>query len=223
VNRRSPLIAGAGLAVVAILAIVLLVLPKMGQVSEAQDQLTQSQDQEATLQAQLGALQDAQAEAPETEQQIAEIDEQVPPTADLPELFRLLQNAADTSAVDFFAFAPGSPTPDLSGQFSVIPAQVTVTGSYFAIDQYLFLMETLPRAAKVTGLTLSPISTSTDQGSLTPQGSLQMLMSIEFYTTDSSAGPGSVPGPTAPSGTTGSVAGPTGTTGSTTTSDGGAA
>jgi Tfp pilus assembly protein PilO len=223
VNRRSPLIAGGALALVAILAVVLLVLPKMGQVGEAQDQLTEAQDQEATLQAQLGALQDAQAQAPETERQIAEIEEQVPPTADLPELFRLLQNAADTSAVDFFAFAPGSPVPDPAGQFSVIPAQVTVTGSYFAIDQYLFQMETLPRAAKVMGITLTPTATSAAPGTVTPEGSLQMLMSIEFYTTDSSAGPGSVPGPTAPSGT-GTVAGPTGATGSsTTTSDGGAA
>jgi hypothetical protein len=31
-----------------------------------------------------------------------------------------------------------------------------VTGSYFAIDEYLFLLETLPRAAKVTSIGVAP-------------------------------------------------------------------
>jgi Tfp pilus assembly protein PilO len=219
VNRRSPLIAGGAFALVAVLVIVLLVMPKMGQVGEAEDQLTAAQDQELALSAELGALQDAQAQAPETEREIAQLDEQVPPTADLPELFRLLQNAADTAGVDFFSFTPGTPTPDQTSQFSVIPSQVTVSGTYFTIDEYLFLMETLPRAAKVVSIAVTPAEV--DVGSTAT--SLQLQMAIEFYTTDTSAGPGSVPGPTAPSGTTGSVAGPTGTTGSTTTSDGGAA
>ncbi len=218
-NRRSPLIAGGAFALVAVLLIVLLVMPKMGQVGEAQDQLTQAQDQELTLSAQLGALKEAQADAPETERQIAQLDEQVPPVADLPELFLLLQNAADTAAVDFFSFTPGTPTPDPSGQFSVIPSQVTVTGTYFTIDEFLFLMETLPRAAKVISIAVTP--GEADVGSSAT--SLQLQMAVEFYTTDTSAGPGSVPGPTA-SGTTGSTSAPTGGTGSsTTTSDGGAA
>ncbi len=215
-NRRAPIFAGVGFALIVVIALVLLVLPKMGEVGEAQDELTAAQDQELALSAQLGALQDAQAEAPETERQIAEIEDQVPPTADLPELFRLLQSAADRAAVDFFSFAPGSPTPGATGQFSVIPSQVTVTGSYFAIDEFLFLVETMPRAAKVMSITVAPITVSADQGSVTPGTSLQMLAAIEFYTTDTSAGPASVPGPTATAGT--APAAPSGTTGSSTTS-----
>ena len=211
-NRRAPLIAGAAFALIAVIALVLLVLPKMGQVGEAQDELTAAQDQELALSAQLGALQDAQAAAPQTERQIAEIEDQVPPTADLPALFRLLQGAADRSAVDFFSFAPGSPTPGTTGQFTVIASQVTVTGSYFALDEFLFLMETLPRAAKVVSITVAPISVSAEEGSVTLGTALQMLVALEFYTTDTSAGPASVPGPTAnvapaptaPTGTTGS-------------------
>ena len=40
------------------------------------------------------------------------IEDQVPPTVDLPALFRLLQAAADRAAVDFFSFTPGTPAPD---------------------------------------------------------------------------------------------------------------
>jgi Tfp pilus assembly protein PilO len=207
VNRRAPLIAGIAFALVAVLLVLLLVLPKMGEVGEVEDELTTAQDQEIALEAQLRALQDAQASAPETEREIAAIEDQVPSTAELPELFGVLQGAADRSAVDFFSFSPGSPAPDTAGTFSRIPSTITVTGSYFALDEFLFLMETLPRAAKVLTITISPQG-GTETTSGVSESSLQLSLTIEFYTTDVSAGPGSVPGPTAGAGTT-----PTGTTG----------
>ena len=104
--------------IVALLAVFLLVLPKMGEVSTTEDELHAAEDQEFTLAAQLNALQDAQAAAPETEQEIAAIDAAIPPIADLPSLFRLLQGAADRSAVDFFSFTPGTPVPNAAGTFS---------------------------------------------------------------------------------------------------------
>jgi Tfp pilus assembly protein PilO len=192
-GRRGPLIAGAVAVVVAFLAVVLLVLPKMSQVGEAQDELQAAQDQELALEAQLRSLEEAQEQAPETERQIALVEDEVPPTADLPTLFRLLDSAADRSAVDFFSFSPGSPVTDPTGQFSTIASQVTVTGGYFALDEFLFLMETLPRAAKVVSIAVAPGAPTLGVSSAT---SLQLQATVEFYTTDTSAGPGSVPGPT---------------------------
>jgi Tfp pilus assembly protein PilO len=218
VNRRAPLIAAGAFVVVAILLVVLLVLPKMGEVGETQDELTAAQDQEIALEAQLAALQDAQAAAPETEAEIAAIEDMIPPTAELPELFILLQSAADRAAVDFFSFSPGTPVPALGAAYSTIPSSITVTGSYFALDEYLFLMETLPRAAKVLSITVAPQAGEETAAPTTSSSSLQLLMTIEFYTTDTSSGPSSVPGPsepvatTPPTGTTGTT-GPTGDTG----------
>jgi Tfp pilus assembly protein PilO len=197
VNRRAPLIAGAIALVVAILAVFFFVLPKMNDVSETQDQLQQAEDQEITLEAQLKSLQDAQQEAPQTEQQIAAIDAAIPPTADLPELFRLLQSAADRSAVDFFSFTPGTPVVDPTSSYSTIGSQLTVSGGYFAIDEFLFLLETLQRAAKVTTLAITPSTGTTGEATTsTSSSTLQLQMTVEFYTTDTSAGPGSIPGPT---------------------------
>jgi Tfp pilus assembly protein PilO len=190
VNRRAPIIAGA-ILLVALLAVFLMVLPKMSEVGETEDQLQEAQDQEINLAAQLNALEDAQAAAPETELEIAAIDAQVPLTADLPRLFRQLQGAADRAAVDFFSFTPGTPVPNLTGSYSTIASQITVSGGYFAIDQFLFLLETLQRAAKVTSLAVTPSA-----GTTTSTSTLQLQITVEFYTTDSSAGPGSIPGPT---------------------------
>jgi len=193
VNRRAPIIAGAVL-LVALLAVFLLVLPKISEVGETEDRLQETQDQEIDLAAQLKALEDARAGAPETELEIAAIDAQVPQTADLPRLFRELQGAADRAAVDFFSFTPGTPVPNLTGSYSTIASQITVSGGYFAIDQFLFLLETLQRAAKVTTLAVTPAG---GEGTTTTSTSnLQLQITVEFYTTDSSAGPGSIPGPT---------------------------
>ncbi len=201
-NRRAPIIAGVIAVAVALLAVFLLVRPKMSEVSTTEDDLQVAEDQEVTLAAQLNALQEAQAAAPETEQEIAAIDAEIPPTADLPSLFRLLQGAADRSVVDFFSFTPGSPAPNTAGTFSTIASQVTVSGGYFAIDEFLFLLETLPRAAKVTTLAVTPSSAASGETTTTTSTSnLQLQLTVEFYTTDTSAGPGSVPGPSDVTGT----------------------
>lgn len=196
-NKRAPLIAGAIAVLVALLAVFLLVLPKMGDVSETEDQLEAAEDQEISLAAQLRALQDAQAAAPETQQEIAAIEAQVPSTADLPTLFRLLQSAADRAAVDFFSFTPGAPVADPTSRYSTIASQITVTGGYFALDEFLFSLETLQRAAKVTTLAITPSTLATVEPTpTTSTSSLQLQITVEFYTTDTSAGPGSIPGPT---------------------------
>ena len=190
-NRRAPTVVAAIAVVVALLLVFLLVLPKMREVGEAEDQLQAAQDQEIALAAELRALQQAQEQAPETEQEIAAVDDAIPPTADLPALFRLLDSAASRAAVDFFSFTPGTPVVDPTSQYSTISSQVTVTGGYFAIDEFLFLLETLPRAAKVTTIAVTGTSTTEE----TTTSSLQLQMTVEFFTTDTSAGPGSIPGP----------------------------
>lgn len=198
-RARGPLVAGIVSGVVALLLVVLVVLPKMSEVGKARDDVQTAQDQEVTLQAQLRALQDAQAAAPKTEEEIRALEDKVPSTVDLPGLFRLLQSAADRSAVDFFQFSPGTPVPDATAAFSVVSSQIVITGNYFTLQEFLYNLETLPRAAKVMSVTVSPAAAATTEGTTvttTTAGRLQMQITVEFYTTDSSAGPGSSPGAT---------------------------
>jgi Tfp pilus assembly protein PilO len=223
-GRRAPIIAGVAVAFVALVTIMFLVLPKMHAVSSARQSLDKAQGEQSSLQSQLQSLQDAQAAAPETQRQISAVEDQIPPEADLPALFLQLTAAADRSAVDFFSFSPGTPAVDASGTYSTLSSQITVTGGYFAVDEFLFLLETLPRAAKVTNITLAPGggagttttgtgTTTTTEPTATPS-ELSLAATVEFYTTDTSAGPGSDPGPskaTGASGATGVVA-PTGAT-----------
>ena len=200
-DRRAPIIAGAVFLVIALLGVFFLIMPKMGQVNDKRDELTAAEQQQTQLRAQLQSLKEAQAEAPQTKKRIARIDDQVPPTTDLPSMIRLLSQAADRAAVDFFTVSPGTPTVDTSGRFSVITTSINVTGTYFSLQEFLFRLETLPRAAKVTNVSISPAGgTQTGTTTASPSESLSMQLTVNLYTSDTSAGPGSEPGPSSGTG-----------------------
>jgi Tfp pilus assembly protein PilO len=182
--------------VVLALTVFFLVLPKMNQVSSANDQLAQAESQEGTLQSQLAALQQAQQDAPEARETIRRVDTAIPPTIDQQGFILLLQNAADQAGIDLFTITPGTPVADPATGLTSSPNAVSVTGSYFAITEFIFDLETLPRAATVSNLQMAPAGEAGSSGSLTAS------ITVTIYTTDTSAGPGSTPGPTSGGGTT---------------------
>jgi hypothetical protein len=77
-----------------------------------------------------------------------------------------------------------------AGSAAEVPAQIQVVGGFFPVDEFLFRLETLQRASKVTTVAVS-------EG---PEGlpQLQVTLDARFYTTDIDAGPGAAP--PAPSG-----------------------
>ena len=190
-NRRAPLYAGLAVAGVAILMVLLLVLPKMSQVSTAQNELDQAQSDQQTLESRKSALEDAKAAAPQARKTIAEVHKRIPPTADEPGLILLLQNAAISAGIDVLSLSPGTPVLDTTSGLSKITVGVNATGTYFDVTDFMYQIETLPRAAIVTNLSLAPGETSQTGVPL-----LTLTASIQTYTSDTSAGPGSEPGPT---------------------------
>jgi Tfp pilus assembly protein PilO len=185
-GRRAVVVAGVGMAILALLLIFFLVLPKMSQVSEAQQELEESFTERETLSSRLAALRQAREEAPANLATIRRVDQQVPPTADLPGLILLLRNAASGAGVAVLTLTPAPPTPSEDGSFSSISVSTSGEGTYFSVVDYLFSLETLPRAATVESLELSP----------TEGSDLAFVATITLYTSDISSGPGSEPGPT---------------------------
>jgi len=197
-ERRGPIVAAVVSAVVALLALVFLLLPRISAVGKRSDDLDAAQAQQQSLESQLAQLQEAKREAKVVQKQLNRLETKVPPTAELPSLVRLLQGAADSSAVDFMSVSPGTPTSTVPG-ISTIPLSINVTGSFFSVEEFLFKLETLPRAVRVTQITV---------GSGGEAGQLQLTMAGEAYTTDASAGPGSEPGATNAQPTPGATSGP---------------
>lgn len=203
-DRRGPLLAGVAVAVVVVLVAVFLVLPKMGQVKDANASLEEARSQESTLSSQLAALKQAETDAPKNREIIRKVDEAIPPTADQQGFILLIQNAAIQASVDVVTLTPTAPVFDPTTGLSTIANEMSITGSYFSLTEFLFNIETLPRAAKVTSVSITATPSETDPLLLT------LTASVDVYTSDSSAGPGSSPGPT--SGSTGTTGTTTGTT-----------
>jgi type IV pilus assembly protein PilO len=199
-GRRAPLIVGAGAIAIVLLLVFFLVLPKMGQVSDAQDELAAAQAQQGTLESQLAALEQAQLAAPEAKATIEDVERQIPPTADESSMLLLLKNAALQSGVTLSTLTPGTPTLDATTGLSTISLSISATGGYFQLTEFLYTIETLPRAAKVQSVSLSP---SGGDATTTVSGLLTLQATAIMFTSDQSAGPGSEPGPTEDSATEG--------------------
>ena len=195
-GSRAPLIAGAGVIAIVFLMIFFLVLPKMGQVGDAESELAAAQGQQGTLESQLAALEQAELAAPEARATIQEVERLIPPTADEPGLLLLIKNAAARSAVTLSNLTPGAPTLDATSGLSTISLAITASGNYFQLTEFLYSIETLPRAAKVVNVTLAPGGAEGDTTTTTVTNLLQLQASVVLYTSDQSAGPGSEPGPT---------------------------
>ncbi len=193
-GKRAPIVAGAGAALLALLLVFFLVLPKMSEVTEAQGQLDEARSEQVTLESQLSALEDARDAAGAARATIAEVDRQIPPTADLPGLLLLVQNAAVSSGLDLVTLTPGTPAFNAATGLSAIGVSVSASGSYFDVAEFMFRVETLPRAAKTLTVSLAPGAVGDAVSTTSPE--LSLTASIELYTSDTSAGPGSIPGPT---------------------------
>ena len=185
-GRRAVIVAGAAAAILALLLVLFLVLPKMAEVTTAEGELQDAKAEQQTLSVQLNALKQARDEAPQNEATIREIEGKVPPTANLPSVILFLRNSASVAGVQVMSLTPATPVPEPSGGFSSISVSASGQGSYFALVKYLHELETLPRAATVESIDLSP-----SEGTV-----LSFAATITLYTSDVSSGPGSEPGPT---------------------------
>ena len=196
-GRRGPLVTGAIFLALTILLIFFLVLPKMSQVSGARDDLAAAEAETSTLESQLAALEQAELNAPEYKATIQDVEEQIPPTLDQSGYLLLIKNAAAQSSVGLTTLTPGIPTLDPVTGLSVAPLAITASGTYFSLTEFLYSLETLPRATKVLNVGITPgtgdVTTTT---TTTTTGELQMTASVVLYTSDVSAGTGSEPGPT---------------------------
>jgi Tfp pilus assembly protein PilO len=196
-RRRAPLFVGIAAGVVVLIAVVALLLPKISAVHKRQDELTTAQQQEQTLRAQLAQLEQARKQARQIKGQLEQLQSKIPPTADLPSLIRLIQGAATTAAVNFVSISPSQPSAPVEGTgVSTIPVSIQIGGSFFSVEEFLFRLEHLPRAVKITQISVAAGGGGAVPGSTVIQ-ELTLAITGEVFTTDASAGPGSVPGPTA--------------------------
>jgi Tfp pilus assembly protein PilO len=164
----------------------LLVSPKRGEAADLRAQTAAQEAVNAQLRTQLQVLQAQAKDLPKKQADLARVAAKIPDNPALPGLIRALTAASESAGVQLVSVTPGAPTavevapaaapvaPDAApadaaaapapaapatgaaGSLALISLSMDVVGGYFEVEQFLANVENLPRALRVTNLTLAP-------------------------------------------------------------------
>lgn len=156
-DRRSLLIGAAAALVVTMLYTIIVLRPKIAEISATREQVAQAQDEESRLRAEITRLESIRKNDPATMARLARISEALPSTPQLPAFIRVTQEAATLAGVDLKSIAPSQPSA-LTGATGVETITVTlmIEGAFARIQDFLARMEGLPRIVEIRALSLSP-------------------------------------------------------------------
>jgi type IV pilus assembly protein PilO len=164
---------------VAILAVVLVVLPMRGQLTELEAQKVSAQADLARAQALLSQLESAKSRSAATEASLLKIGTQMPDSPQLPTLIVELQNIANDAGVTVTSFAPAEPAPASGGKYTEIPMTTAVTAEWDDLLDYLRRLDSSTRLVRVTNVSISQGSVdTTTTSSETP---LSVSLSMKAY------------------------------------------
>lgn len=182
-QRRQLVIASVAASFVALLFFVMILKPKMNQLSETRTEIETLQQEQQTLRNSLSRLKDIQRDAPLAAAKLLAVQQALPSTPDLPGFIRLAQDAATAAGVDLMSIAPSAPTA-LTGASGVQAIAVTlvVDAGFHRIEDFLSRIENLRRIAAISAISLSP---SVDE--LSGVTTLQATMTMQMYVVQAGA------------------------------------
>lgn len=193
----------------------LLVGPTRSEAAALREQAVQQDLTNARVRTQLQVLQAQADALPEQRARLAVATERIPDAPRLPALVRALGAAAEESDVELVSIVPGLPEPVTAtstgtptttptgttaeaapeatrpvpaggvGTLHALPVTLNVVGGYFQIERYLDALEDLPRAWRVSGLTVAPgadpVAAVTDAASAGDGRSLAAVITGSVY------------------------------------------
>lgn len=190
--RAQLYIAIAVVAVVAVAAIFLGILPQFQAAATVNDQISTEQSNLSSAQALLARRQSAKAQSAASEVELMRIANQVPDSPQLPSVIIELQDVANAAAVDFQSISPGEPTPPVAEaegvappDYTIVPMTLLVRGDWAELIDFFRRIDDLDRGVRVTGAKFLyvPELESTD-GSFTP-AYVEANVTLEVYVMDS--------------------------------------
>lgn len=141
-TRNTMLLAVLGAVLVVVLWYLFLFKPANDELAEVNTEIQTAQDQQQQLETQLERLRDIRQDVTSIEAELAAYNTVITPDPGLPSLLRQLQTAANDSALELLAVAPGEPAvleevPDLQS----ISLAVEVSGGYYQLVDFLRRIE----------------------------------------------------------------------------------
>lgn len=197
-DRRSLIIAAGATLLVTLLYTVVILRPKLAEISATKTLVTEAQAEETRLRGEIDRLESIRREAPATVARLARISKYLPSLPQLPEFIRVTQQAATLAGIDLKSIAPSQPGA-LTGTTGVeiITVTLVIEGAFARIQDFLARLENLPRIVEIRALSLSP-QTDELSGTTTLATTLSMVMYVvkpEARLTTTTTPDGSTPSP----------------------------
>ena len=190
----------------------LLVAPKHDEAAQIRTSVAARQSANAVLENQLRTLIAQRNELPKVQADLAAVAAKIPSTRAMPTLIRALTGITTAAGVDLISITPGPnsavaaapvvgrPAPaaqagaggaaatSAAGTLSAVPVALSVVGTYFTIERFLSGIEGLPRAMRVTAISLAPGGVAIKGGApaapvagAPPTGTLTASISAQVY------------------------------------------
>lgn len=169
----------------AVLAVgwLLVVSPTRAKAAELRGQADAQQSTNRQLETQLAVLKAQAKDLPKEQAKLAAVATKIPDNAGQPALLRALAAAADAAGVEFVSVAPGALAPfapatatdaaaadptatdatagtaaaaGSAGTLLGMSLTIKIAGGYYETEEFVALLEELPRALRISGLTITP-------------------------------------------------------------------
>ena len=164
----------------------LAVAPTRTHAAELREQAELQESTNAQLTTALDVLREKAERLPEKRAEVAESARRIPDGPELPDLLRALAGAAASAGVELSSVTPTAPGPvetaaaaaapvvpvdpaaapdpaaaaaaavPTAPDLSAMDVTMVVVGDFYAVEQFLVLLEELPRALRVTSLSMTP-------------------------------------------------------------------
>lgn len=160
--------------------------PTAKQVAQVRSEVTTVRTQVASLEAQLKHLQELQRNEPRLRAKLARFAAALPSDPQLPQFILSVQDVANKAHVDFLTVSPSLPAAQAGGGaaaaqaapgLKTINVSLTTTGTYFAVQNFIYRLETLDRAFKIDTFN---VSSSTSAGGGSPK--LSVSLAFRMFT-----------------------------------------
>jgi len=222
VKRNQLLIGGAAVLVIVLLWYFLLYKPLGDDLTSAQAQTSAEQKKTDGLQADLARLQSQAKNASKQQALLRKLDAAVPKNPDLAEFIIQANDIADSSGISFLSIAPSPPAAGTGAR--VINMTISISGSFFQLQEYLRSLEQLDRLVVVDGISISAGggasgstgTTATADTSSTGDTTLSVSLTARMFTRATPTADGSGSTGTGGTGSTTTTTAPGGSTSSTT-------
>lgn len=189
-NRRLLMIALAASGALLGLWFLLLWGPQGGKLDDANERKANAESANDELELRVARLKASQERAPELLADVEELRRAVPDDPELAQFILDANQVASDAGVDFLSISPAPPAAVVAGP-AEIRLQITVTGGYFAVLDYLSGLADLPRLVVVDDLSLTPSQDQSGVQRLSVNLSARMFTTtVPGATTTTTAAPG---------------------------------